>query len=398
MRGLITTPRSGGLLRKAIAASAFTLVVAACGGDLTQTTALPGGTDPPSGTTGTGAPSATTQPDTGEPRQLEVDIETILGFEGFGLAVDGTTIWMTDRENGVIRSVDTATGEVGPDIIVERDPVGIAVDGGEVWVANSNAGDHTVMKIDAATGELLATIETEPGTGPTGVALTDDYAWVAIGVRGGVAQIDRATGELLRVIATEEGPGSAGDRIDVVAIGDTVWSVDRWCGRVLRIDATTGEIASIHDDLGYSSTEPDCLGSVEADGALRIAEFAGGIFVFADVVVEDLGHVRRISRIDIATDEVVPLIDIALRPTLSGPLGQPAFVVTDLGIWFSMGNYSARMDRETGRVDFVVYDPDYSVVAFAVVGDTMWHAVTDRDGDSGLYGVDRVEADAAAGG
>ncbi|HSM01770.1 MAG TPA: hypothetical protein VK960_04910 [Acidimicrobiia bacterium] len=387
--------RTGGL----IAALAFALV-AACGGDLTATTTQPpAGTDAPSGTTGTTvAPGATTQPDTSEPRQLDVEIESILGFEGFGLAVDGTTIWMTDRENGVIRSVDTTTGEVSPDIPVGRDPVGIAAEGGEVWVANSNAGDHTVMKIDAATGGVLATVETPAGTGPTGVALTENHAWVGLGVRGGVAQIDRASGELVQIVATEEGSGSPGDRIDVVAAGDTVWSIDRWCGRVLRIDATTGDIVSIHDDLGYSSSEPDCLGSVEADGPLRIAAFEGGIFVFADVVVEDVGHVRRISRIDIATDEIQTVIDIALRPTLAGQIGQPGFVVADRAIWFTMGNYSARMDRDTGRVDFVVYDPDFTVVAFAEVGDTMWHAVTDRDGDSGLYGVDRAEADAAAGG
>jgi hypothetical protein len=168
---------------------------------------------------------------------------------------------------------------------------------------------------------------------------------------------------------------------------------------VLRIDATTGEIASIHDDLGYSSTEPDCLGSVEADGALRIAAFDGGLFVFADVVVEEVGHVRRISRIDIATDEITTLIDIPLRPTASGPIGQPGFVVADRAIWFTMGNYSARMDRETGRVDFVVFNPDYTVTALALVDGVMWHAVADLDeGDSGLHGVDTAEADAAADG
>lgn len=385
-----------------IVAVALAMVVAACGSDLPQaTTPSPGGTDAPSGTTDApGTTRATTPPDTGEPGQLQVDFETILGFEGFGLAVDGTTIWMTDWENGVIRSVDTATGEVGPDIAVQREPVGIAAGGGEVWVANSHGFDHTVMKIDAATGEILATIETDAGTSPTGLALTDDHVWVALGDSAHVAQIDRASAELVRVIVPEGSGGQGSNfRLDVLAVGDTVWTIDRWCGRVIRIDATTGEVASIYDDLGFESTEAECLGSMVSDGPLRIAAFEGGVFVFADVVVEDVGHIRRISRIDIATDEVTPLIDIDLRPTLSGPLGQPTFLVTDLGIWFSMGTYSARMDRETGRVDFVVDVEDYTVVAFALVDGVMWHALSDRNGEgSGLYGVDRVEVDTAAGG
>lgn len=390
------TPCLGVGLRKALAVAVFALVATACGGGIPDASTPPqqGTTTPTTSPTVTAAPTTS---DDGEPRLLSVDIETILGFEGFGLAVEGSTIWMTDRDNHVIRSFDTATGEVGRDIPVGRNPVGIAVDGEEVWVANSNAGDHTVMKFDSATGELLATVETAAGTGPTGLALTSEHVWVALGVRGGVAQIDRASGELIGVIATEEGPGSAGERIDVIAVGDTVWTVDRWCGRVLRIDAATGAIASIHDDFGYSSTEADCLGSVEAEGALRIAAFEGGLFVFADVVVEEAGHVRRISRIDIASDQVSTVADIPLRPTLSGPIGQPGFIVTDMAIWFTMGNYSARMDRETGRVDFVVHDPDFTVTAFALVDGVMWHAVAHLDeGDSGLYGVDTAEVDAAA--
>jgi hypothetical protein len=45
----------------------------------------------------------------------------------------------------------------------------------------------------------------------------------------------------------------------------------------------------------------------------------------------------------------------------------------------------------------VVRERDFTVTAFAPVDGVMWHAVTHRDeGDSGLYGVDAAEVDAAA--
>ena len=379
-----------------IAVVATVLVGAACGGDsLPAATTVPGVTTSSdaavTSTRGSGTPTAP-----GEPRDLDVDAQAITGFEAFGLAVDGTTIWMTDFDGGVIRSIDTVSAELGVDIEVGANPVGIAAGGGEVWVANSNSSEHTVMKIDAATGEVLATIDTGAGSSPTGVALTDDYVWVAVADKGAVAQIDRASAQLVRVIESE-GPSGGQFRVDVVAMDDTVWVVDRFCGRVIHIDATTGEITAIHDDLGFESTEPDCLGGVIADGPLRLGVFEGGIFVFADVVLEGEGHVRRISRIDPATDMATVIIDLAIVPFLSGPIGQPAFIVADNAIWFSVGTRSARMDRGTGLVDFVVGGRDSTVAAFAVVDGVIWHAIAHDDpGQSGLYGVDALEADEAA--
>lgn len=332
-------------------------------------------------------------------RALQLDVEAITGFQADALAVEGTTLWMADTENDVVRSYDVTTREQSDDIAVGGDPAGIAVDGTEVWVANSSPDDHTVVRIDAAAGEVDLTVDIGAGSSPTGIALTDEYVWVGVGSRGAVAQIDRASGELLGVVAEDPSNLSGGQMIDVLATDLGVYSIDRFCGRVVRIDPTTATIVSVFDDLGYVAGNPDtCTGSVDANGPTRLAAFEGGVFVLASVLNDAGQPAGRIYRIDEASGEVAPIIDLLFTPPASiRRHGLPGLVVEPGGIWLSGGDRSVRMDRETGRFDgaFAVE----TVVALIGVEGDIWHAVVDPffDGpNSGLYGVDAAAASVAA--
>jgi DNA-binding beta-propeller fold protein YncE len=297
----------------------------------------------------------------------------------------------------VVRAVDLDTGDVSPDIPVGDAPVGIAVDGDEVWVTNSGAGDHTVMRIDANSGEVDLTVELEAGSSLSGIALTDDHVWVSRGGRTDISQLDRTTGEELQIISEEPGFGGSGI-VQLLVTDDGLWAVDRWCGRVVQIDTDTGDIAAVYDDLGYESTEPEtCTGGVGAEGPLRNAEFEGGIFVLQQVVTDEGLQTGRISRIDPDTEEVQTLTDVPFNPGTVIPIAVPALVVEDGGIWLTSGDQAVRMTREGGRFDGVFSGSTTSIVALIEVDGKVWYAVSDRNGElSGLYGIDTDEATEAA--
>lgn len=331
--------------------------------------------------------------DPNAPRALEVELQRVTGFGGRSLAADGDTVWVADFDNEVVRSIDTATATVGEDIAVGRAPLGIAADGAEVWVANSHPSDHTVMRIDAATGEIEITTDVGAGNNPTGVALTDEHLWVGLDGNGTLAQVDRRSGELVGVVDYDDAlPGSG--YVDVLVAEGSIWSIDRACGRVVRTDPDRGEVTDLYDDLGFEASMPEnCSGVLGAAGPIRLAAFEGGIFVLAEVA----GNTGRISRIDPVSGEVRPVIDIGFG-VFPRPLGVPALVVEERGIWMSAGDRVVRMDRSSGRIDGVFTGTGFSVVSLVDTGPSVWALVVDSrtPEGSGLYGVDMAEAAAAA--
>ena len=325
-------------------------------------------------------------------RALEVDVTPITGFTGRGLAVgDDGRIWVSDLDGDAVRAVDPATGTVGADIAIDDAPLGIAAADGEVWVVGSGATAHSLTRIDAATDEIDLTIDVGAGTNPTGIALTDDHVWIAVEGSGELIQVERATGELLGMIGPDDAlPGSGFG--DVLAADGSVWAIDRACGRVVQFDPGSATVTQVYGDLGFDISElEECSGLLRAAGPVRLAAFEGGVFILSQTV--DGG---RIWRIDTASGELAPILDVPFNP-FPNPLGLPALVVEEGGIWLSGGDRAVRINRQGGQIDGVFTGPGFAVVAAVLADGTVWHLVDARDATaSGLYGVDAAEALTAA--
>ena len=76
---------------------------------------------------------------------------------------------------------------VGEPIPVGANPREIAIGEGSVWVAN--AGDDTVTRIDAASGEVVGE-PIETGDDPIGIAVGDGAVWTANFRDGTVTKIE----------------------------------------------------------------------------------------------------------------------------------------------------------------------------------------------------------------
>jgi virginiamycin B lyase len=86
----------------------------------------------------------------------QVEVQAVAGFADF-IAVDGTSIWVTNRGRVEHWSRKGKLGEVP----LARPCGAMAIMGDALWVAN--CGDGTLARIDRASAKLAVTI-------PTGIA------------------------------------------------------------------------------------------------------------------------------------------------------------------------------------------------------------------------------------
>ena len=131
--------------------------------------------------------------------------------------------------SGSTRPGDRATG---PPTATGRDPAAVAVTGGSVWVANR--GDDTVLRIDAATGTVKASIPV--GDQPALLSAGGGSVWVANLGDNTLMRIDAATG------GVRGAPISLGKEIDDLAVSERAVWVAAADGTVSRLDPVSGEV------------------------------------------------------------------------------------------------------------------------------------------------------------
>lgn len=159
--------------------------------------------------------------------------QEIAGVSGFNLVVDGSTAWVSDAGHTVDR-VDLEAGEVVASIDVPAGPREMIVFDSDVWVACDEAG--VVARIDADTNTVSATIDA--GWRPVNLAGGEGAVWVR-NQDPSLLRIDPATNN---VVATIDGVAQA-DGTGVAVGGGAVWVVVS--NGIGRLDPATNEIVDV---------------------------------------------------------------------------------------------------------------------------------------------------------
>jgi len=171
------------------------------------------------------------------------------------VAFDGTNIWVTDNGTGQVSKIVAATGVKVGDFntsliadVTTSAPLGVAFDGTNIWVANNGKG--TVSKIAPATGAIVAEFPSSLGRGavaaadsePTGVAFDGTNIWVTNNATGTVSRINRANGAFTEFL-TSTGPQST--PWGVAFDGTNIWVANGTTNDVAKMDPVTGAITSV---------------------------------------------------------------------------------------------------------------------------------------------------------
>jgi YVTN family beta-propeller protein len=158
---------------------------------------------------------------------------TTIGGTLSGIAVADGELWITDVENGRLwpRAVGYRPGGPTPPIQIPQGAVRVAVDGSSVWVTN---GEDTVTRVDATTRAVDPPITV--GTGPIGVAARNGVVWVANSDDDDVSRLVPGTTGPLAATKVAKAP------IGVAVGADGAWVISQDARRLTRLDATTGKV------------------------------------------------------------------------------------------------------------------------------------------------------------
>jgi len=249
--------------------------------------------------------------------QPEANPTTPPGFIGDpiqpdSVAVDATSVWVSDAACGVVVKVDKATEEVVGSVVVGDSASGVAVAAGAVWVGTRDQGavvrvnpdelvvagtvpvpgfalglsarGNDVWTTDSTFGQVVSRInpatgraqEFEVGGLPLHVEVGGGSAWVTNSVDGTVSRLDERTGQVEAVIEVGAWPHA------LAYANGAVW-VGTETGSFWRIDEATNDAERI-EDVDFSTIDT----VVDGDD-IWIADSVGGSVVRFDTGTGELG-------------------------------------------------------------------------------------------------------------
>ncbi|MGE4305921.1 MAG: YncE family protein [Novosphingobium sp.] len=280
--------------------------------------------------TATAGLAAASQPALAEGEQ----VITVPGFADF-LAVDGETVWTTNKGRVEVWSRSGKLGEVA----MERPCGTMAISHGSLWVAECIGG--TLNKVNIRTSELIKSLPTGIANrqGEMNVVAGAGSVWLATDNAGVVSRIDPETDEVIASVKVDPGTW-------YLAFGfGSVWAVSAEKQSLQRIDPATNTVVGT-TPLG---TQPGFLAAGE--GAVWVQEQGDGTLARVD---PETGEVTECIKVgdnlkwgDVDTgggkvwlrttdDQVFVIIDAetnAIDARLGKPAGSGALRYTDTGVW-----------------------------------------------------------------
>lgn len=155
-----------------------------------------------------------------------------------GIAVDGSTVWVSNSVGNVLTRISTETNRrIGGPITVGTNPDEVEAEDGVVWVANTDS-DNVSRLEDGQTKTFTV------GAGPEGLSLGKRFLWVANGESNNVSRIDRASGAVLPPIDVGNRP------IGIYAGEQFVWVTNSFSSSVSRIDPASGTVVDTIEGVG----------------------------------------------------------------------------------------------------------------------------------------------------
>jgi len=175
-----------------------------------------------------------------------------------GVTFDGERVWFAD--GGKLQAFDPESGTVQRSLDVAAH-AGTAFDGRHLF----QLAEDRILKIDPATGQVLASIPAPGGGADSGMAWAEGTLWVGQYRERKIHQVDPETGAILRTIESNRFVTG------VTWVDGELWH-GTWEGDasdVRRIDPRSGEVLeSLELPLGVG------VSGLESDGADRF--FCGG--------------------------------------------------------------------------------------------------------------------------
>jgi virginiamycin B lyase len=158
-------------------------------------------------------------------------------------AVDGTPDWMAVTEDSVwvasspknaVVQLDVKTNKEGRTVAVGKPCSGLAYGYGSIW--SPSCSEHKLVRFDAKTGAIEATINAGPADSEGGITTGADSVWLVTDKKGVLSRIDKKTNQVVKTIDVPAGS------VACTFGGDAVWVSSPEQSLVARVDPKTNEV------------------------------------------------------------------------------------------------------------------------------------------------------------
>lgn len=262
-----------------------------------------------------------------------------------GITTDGSNLYVADSENNTIRKIVIATGlvttlagtgtngcldAIGMAASFKR-PYGIATDGSSLYVSDS--GNNRIRKIIIETGEVT-TLTGSGASGsfdgagtrasfanPSGLTIDKGNLYVADTGNNKIRKIVIATGVVSTLAGSGRGTALDGSAkrasfaqpSDITAVGDSLYVVDKHSHRIRKVEIANGKVTTLAGAGGLSQ------GHVNGKGKAAWFHYPSGITTDGSNLYVTDSQSQMIRKIEMPTGEVTTFAGTGSIGLLDGP-------------------------------------------------------------------------------
>jgi virginiamycin B lyase len=152
------------------------------------------------------------------------------------MAVTDTGVWVTSEPSNHVVFLDARTNKPGPISTVAKPCSGLAAGFGAIW--SPSCGDHSLKRIDPATGRVVASVPVGPADSEGGIAAGAGSIWMLTDAKGILSRIDPRTNRVAAQIVVPDGSFAC-------TFGDgAVWVSATKHNLLVRVDPATNQVTA----------------------------------------------------------------------------------------------------------------------------------------------------------
>jgi virginiamycin B lyase len=152
------------------------------------------------------------------------------------LAVTDDAVWVASSNVNHVVRLDATTNQPGTIITISQPCSGMATDFGSLWIPS--CGDHTLVRADAKTGAIQATIHAGPADSEGGIAVGAGSVWLVTSKTSELDRIDPATNSVVAKIAIPAGS------FNPIFANDSIWVSSNQGNALVRVNPATNTVTS----------------------------------------------------------------------------------------------------------------------------------------------------------
>ncbi len=119
------------------------------------------------------------------------------------MAMTEDAVWVTSSSANHVVRLDSRTNQPGAIVTAAKPCSGLVVDFGSLWIPS--CGDHSLLRVDAVTGTLQATIAAAPADSEGGICSGAGSIWIVVSKESDLVRIDPSTNKVSATIRIPKG-------------------------------------------------------------------------------------------------------------------------------------------------------------------------------------------------